>query len=77
MARPPVPDAEQTQGIYERQAARYEADRSQELFERSWLDRFVTELPESGHVLDLGCGSGEPIARWLMADGRGLWGDGR
>ncbi|MEG3123067.1 class I SAM-dependent methyltransferase [Sphingomonas sp. GB1N7] len=36
---------------------------------RVWLDRFVMPLPRGGTVLDLGCGAGEPIARYLVDRG--------
>ncbi len=60
---------EDTRGVYERQARRFDADRSRQLFERGWLERFSRELPPSGSVLDVGCGGGEPIARWLIDQG--------
>lgn len=37
--------------------------------EREWLDRFSAEIPSGGTVLDLGCGTGEPIARYLIGQG--------
>jgi SAM-dependent methyltransferase len=53
--------------LYERHAGAWLALRRRATFsERSWLDRFVACIPdESREVLDLGCGSGEPIARHL------------
>lgn len=58
---------------YERQAARYDAGRARVLFEAGWLTRFAEALPRAegpaAHVLDLGCGAGEPIAAWLMSRG--------
>lgn len=63
-----------TQQVYERQAAVYDADRSRALFEARWLARFASCLPAGGRVLDLGCGAGEPIARWFMAEGFGVTG---
>lgn len=53
-------------GVYERQAERFDRDRSRDLFELAWLERFASTLPDGGRVLDLGCGAGEPIARWLV-----------
>jgi trans-aconitate methyltransferase len=41
-------------------------DRGTCLFEGAWLDRFRSLMPASADVLDLGCGSGEPIARYLI-----------
>lgn len=61
------PDA--IRGVYERQAAAYDAQRSRALFEARWLARFAARLPAGGRVLDLGCGAGEPIARWFIAEG--------
>ena len=37
--------------------------------ETPWLKRFASHLPTSGRVLDLGCGSGEPVAGWLLQNG--------
>jgi predicted TPR repeat methyltransferase len=37
--------------------------------ERAWLDRFVMPLPRGGTILDLGCGGGEPVARYLIDSG--------
>ena len=58
-----------TQDVYERQAAAYDAQRSRSLFEARWLARFTSCLPSGRRVLDLGCGTGEPIARWFIAEG--------
>jgi 2-polyprenyl-3-methyl-5-hydroxy-6-metoxy-1,4-benzoquinol methylase len=60
---------DETQGVYERQAAAYDAERSRALFEARWLARFTACLPAGGRLLDLGCGAGEPIARWFIAEG--------
>jgi cyclopropane fatty-acyl-phospholipid synthase-like methyltransferase len=53
---------------YERVAGRFGRERDKSLFERAWLDRLVAEAP-GPTVLDLGCGTGEPIARYLAARG--------
>jgi SAM-dependent methyltransferase len=37
--------------------------------EAAWLDRFLGLLPPCPSVLDIGCGSGEPIARYLAERG--------
>ncbi|KUF10820.1 methyltransferase [Pseudoponticoccus marisrubri] len=60
---------EDIRDVYERQAAIYDAQRSRELFEARWLARFAACLPAGGRVLDLGCGTGTPIARWFIAEG--------
>lgn len=58
-----------TRDVYERKAAAYDAARSRALFEARWLARFTAGLPPGGRVLDVGCGAGEPIARWFIAEG--------
>ena len=62
-------DAQSTHDLYDSVAAQYDANRSKALFEARWLARFTAALPTGGHVLDLGCGTGDPIARWCMAEG--------
>ena len=57
-------------GFYQRHGRAWAADRGSRLMEKAWLDRFAALLPERGSVLDLGCGSGRPIAHDLL--GRGL-----
>jgi SAM-dependent methyltransferase len=41
---------------------------------RFWFDRFKAALPRGGTILDLGCGGGEPIARYLIDQGCHLTG---
>ena len=55
--------------LYERHAAAWDADRGRSLVERPWLDRFARHVPHGGTVLDAGCGSGEPIGRYLVEAG--------
>jgi cyclopropane fatty-acyl-phospholipid synthase-like methyltransferase len=42
--------------------------------ERGLLDRLVAPLPPGARILDLGCGGGEPIARYLATLGYDLTG---
>lgn len=70
------PAADRIVELYERTArewdrARREGSRD---IERPWLDRFLSPLPRRAEVLDLGCGGGEPIARYLIERGCGLTG---
>jgi trans-aconitate methyltransferase len=53
--------------LYERHAHEYVADRRRVLWnESAWLDRFTALLPPRAEILDIGCGCGEPVARYLM-----------
>jgi len=44
------------------------------LFERPWLDRFLALTPPASTILDLGCGTAEPIAGYLISQGRAVTG---
>lgn len=37
--------------------------------EQAWLDRLIMPLPRGTAILDLGCGGGEPIDRYLIDHG--------
>ena len=60
--------------LYERHASAFVQKRSQSLFEKPHLDRFLAHVPEAGHVLDLGCGFGDPIAQYLLDQSRDVTG---
>lgn len=61
--------ANTTQEVYDRNAGRFDRQRSKTLFEKAWLDRFLDELPPGGDILDVGCGSGRPIAAYIASLG--------
>lgn len=44
------------------------------LMEQSWLDRFRALMPPNGSILDIGCGSAVPIARYLIETGHSVTG---
>jgi SAM-dependent methyltransferase len=67
-------DPEQTRAAYDAEAAGYDSTRSQELFERPWLERALADVPQGAAVLDLGCGTGAPIGVFLNAQGYALTG---
>jgi SAM-dependent methyltransferase len=60
--------------LYERHAQVYDRDRSRTLQEQAWLDRFLAYVTIEGTVLDVGCGMGEPIARYVIDRGFGVVG---
>jgi SAM-dependent methyltransferase len=55
---------------YERHAHAWDADRrAAEWNDQPWHDRFIAALPKSARVLDLGCGSGAPVGRYMVERG--------
>ncbi len=55
--------------LYDRHAHVYDTERAKNLFERRWLDRFLDLLPFGGSILDVGCGTAEPIVRYFIERG--------
>ena len=54
-------------GHYEHHATAWDADRQNSAWnDKVWHDRFIARLTHGATVLDLGCGSGRPVA-WHMA----------
>lgn len=57
-------------GLYQRHADAWDRDRRPELvIERAWMDRFTALLQPGASILDIGCGSGQPIAKYLIEQG--------
>ena len=67
-------EADRIIGIYKRHARAFDRRRARVLFEKAWLDRFLAAMPPTRVVLDLGCGSGEPLARYLIDKGCAITG---
>ena len=62
-------DADAVVGLYQRHGLAWARDRDGGGVETIWLDRFRALVPDQGTVLDLGCGSGNPVARCLLEQG--------
>lgn len=61
--------------LYRAHAAAFERDRGNTLIERAWLADFLAALPAAApRVLDIGCGTGMPIAGHLIDNGCQLTG---
>lgn len=56
-------------GLYRRHAEAFMAARSTALVEKAWLDRFLEIAGTGAAILDVGCGSGVPIAAYLVGRG--------
>ncbi|MGE4061921.1 MAG: class I SAM-dependent methyltransferase [Rhodospirillaceae bacterium] len=70
----PHPAAADIVALYQRHADKWDADRGKTLLERPWLDRFRQALAPGRPVLDLGCGTGDPMARYLIEQGHAIVG---
>lgn len=53
-------------GLYQQHSAHWDSIRSNLLYETSWLNRFLALLPAGANILDIGCGSGKPIADYFL-----------
>lgn len=72
--QPMTSDAENIIGLYQRHGLKWAEERGNKLFEGAWLDRFLDLLPSKPSILDIGCGSAEPIGRYLIEKGSHLTG---
>lgn len=64
--------AERIVDHYERHARDWDADRNRNVSpwnDKPWHDRFIAALPKAANVLDLGCGSGSPVAKHMARQG--------
>ena len=69
----PSAPADAVVSIYDRLAAEWDRLRDRTLCERPWLDRMLSHAP-GRRILDLGCGTGLPVARYLVDRGRAVTG---
>jgi SAM-dependent methyltransferase len=59
-------EADRVIEIYQRYADAWSRDRGDQLLEKAWLDHFLALLPDAASVLDIGCGTGTPIAAYFI-----------
>ena len=67
-------EAERIVNLYQRHAEYWDRVRGRDLFEKEWLDRFITLLRPGASILDIGCGSAEPISRYFIEKGYNVTG---
>lgn len=60
--------------LYHRHAATYDGLRGKLLMEGPWLSRFRGLLKPGATILDIGCGTGQPIARHFSEQGHAVTG---
>jgi SAM-dependent methyltransferase len=69
-SEPMESDADKIIDLYNRHAHDYVADRRNVGWnENAWLERFGTLLKQGSSILDIGCGSGAPVAKYLIDQG--------
>lgn len=68
-------ESERIIGLYDENAGEWDRLRGPgSLFEKPWIDRFVSLLGPGATILDLGCGSARPIATYLIQSGYAVTG---
>lgn len=55
--------------IYDEIALWFDANRGKDLMEKPYLDALLEPVGGQGCVLDLGCGTGEPLAAYIIGKG--------
>lgn len=63
------PHSAQIVDLYRTHAAAWIRRRSNTLFEKPWLDKFLAVAAKAPSILDIGCGFGEPVAQHLSTSG--------
>jgi len=53
--------------VYDKIAAWFSENRYTGLMEKSHLDELLSRLPDYAGILDLGCGTGDPILKYLVS----------
>lgn len=62
--------SERIVGHYEKHAATWDRDRQNSSWiDKVWHERFIDSLAQGASVLDLGCGSGRPVAQHMVERG--------
>ena len=60
--------------LYEPHGAEFDRERGRSLVEKVCIDRFLSFVRLGGTLLDIGCGMGEPIARYRSQRAFRCWG---
>lgn len=69
MSRPPISPSRWIVSHYRKHAHAWDADRQKVWNDKIWHERFAALLAPSASVLDLGCGPGWPVGKYLSECG--------
>lgn len=58
-----------TPKVYDTHANSWDTNRPRALTERKWLDKFIAVIRPRSEILDVGCGGGDPVARYFIEQG--------
>ncbi|MGP9418409.1 class I SAM-dependent DNA methyltransferase [Ewingella sp. AOP9-I1-14] len=68
------PSADKIIDLYQRNSDYWDDIRGKQLFELPWLEHFLNLQPAVADILDIGCGSGKPIAQFFVEQGHQVTG---
>lgn len=70
----PNPLSETTIEFYNKHAHEWDEIRQKSFREKPWIDRFLSRIPSPSDLLDIGCGSGNPLGGYITNRGYNLTG---
>lgn len=70
----PNPISDTTIDFYKKHAHKWDEIRQKNFREKSWMERFLSETLSNGNILDIGCGSGNPLGGYIINQGYNLTG---
>ncbi|BES84400.1 methyltransferase [Pectobacterium araliae] len=70
----PNPISETTIEFYKKHAHKFDEIRKKHFHEKPWIDRFLSGTPPNSDILDIGCGSGNPLGGYIINQGYNLTG---
>ncbi|MFI3309315.1 methyltransferase domain-containing protein [Ewingella allii] len=68
------PSADKIIDLYQRNSDYWDDIRGKQLFELPWLEHFLNLQSAVADILDIGCGSGKPIANYFVEQGHRVTG---
>ncbi|MEH2920902.1 class I SAM-dependent DNA methyltransferase [Samsonia erythrinae] len=60
--------------FYHKHAYEWDEIRQRRFLEKTWIDRFLSDIPPNSDIVDIGCGSGTPLGGYIINQGYNLTG---